>query len=54
MMKTFSLAAAALAMSASALVPVSAADAQRYRHYRGDAYDRGYYSGERDYRAQRK
>ena len=54
MMKTFSLAAAALAMSASALVPVSAADAQRYRHSRGDAYDRGYYNGERDYRARQK
>ncbi|MFS0772662.1 glycine zipper 2TM domain-containing protein [Sphingomonas sp. 1P08PE] len=41
MIKKFSLAAAVLAMSASTLVPVSAADAQR-RHYRGDRYEQRY------------
>lgn len=57
MLKTLSLAGAALAMTASALVPVSAASAQRgyYGGYdRGYAYDRGYrddrvYRGDRGY-----
>ena len=53
MFKTITLAAAALAMTASALVPVSAADAQR-RGYRGDSYSEGYYRGQRDYRARQK
>lgn len=53
MMKTFSLAAAALAMTASALVPVSAADAQR-RGWRHDRYAEGYYRGQNDYRAYRR
>lgn len=53
MMKTFTLAATALAITASALVPVSAADAQR-RGYRGDRYSEGYYRGRDDYRAARR
>ncbi len=53
MTKSFSLAAAALAMTASALVPVSSADAQR-RHWRNDGYSQGYYQGRNDYRAQRR
>ena len=53
MFKTASLAAAALAMTASAFVPVSAADAQR-RYYRGDSYSQGYYRGQSDYRARQR
>lgn len=53
MFKKISLAAAALAMGASAMVPVSAADAQR-RQYRGDSYSQGYDRGQRDYRARQK
>ena len=57
MMKTLSLAGAALAMSAAALVPATPAAAQRgyYGGYdRGYAYDRGYrddrvYRGDRGY-----
>jgi hypothetical protein len=57
MLKTLSLAGAALAMTASALVPVTSASAQRgyYGGYdRGYAYDRGYrddrvYRGDRGY-----
>jgi hypothetical protein len=44
MFKTFTLAASALAMSATALVPV-AADAQRYRGGYERGYDRGGYDG---------
>ena len=52
MTKIFSLAAAALAMSASALIPTASADAQRYGGHRyerayGDAYDDGYNRGPR-------
>lgn len=50
MLKTLSLAGAALAMSASALVPVSAASAQR-GYYGG--YDRGGYGYDRGYRDDR-
>ena len=50
MFKQFSLAAAALAVSTAALVPATAADAQR-RGYRGDRYAEGYYRGRDDYRA---
>ncbi|KQU47449.1 hypothetical protein ASG67_14460 [Sphingomonas sp. Leaf339] len=46
MFKKISLAAAALAMGASTLVPVSAADAQR-RYYRDNGYS------QRDYRERR-
>ena len=46
MMKTLSLTAATLAMTASALLPATAADAQRYR----GGYDQPYYG--RDYRGQ--
>lgn len=61
MFKTFSLAGVAVAMSATALIPVAPAMAQgRHHHSRG--YDRGYYEtgdtyhGEtyRSYRAQQK
>ena len=48
MFKTLSLAGAAIAMSATALVPVAPAAAQS-RHYSGDRYDRGY---SQDYRSQ--
>ncbi|GAA0657560.1 hypothetical protein FHT00_002253 [Sphingomonas insulae] len=57
MLKTLSLAGAALAMTATALVPVTPAVAQR--GYYGDrGYDRGYrddrgYRGERIYRGDR-
>lgn len=63
MIKNFSLATAVLAMGASALVPVSAADAQRYRnsryydngrYERSYADERGYNRGYRDYRARQK
>lgn len=50
MLKTLSLAGAALAMTASALVPVSAASAQR-GYYGG--YDRGGYGYDRGYRDDR-
>ncbi len=50
MFKNIALTAAALAMGASTLIPVSAADAQR-RHYRGDRYSQGYDRGRNDYRA---
>lgn len=54
MFRKLSLAGAALAMSASALIPATPAAAQRYdhyyqdRHYAGD--DRGYYEQDRGYR----
>ncbi len=59
MFKQFTIAAAALAMGTTAMVPATA-DAQRYygdryeREYRGD-YDRGYYRdrGYRQYRGDR-
>ena len=44
MLKPLSLAAAALAMTASALVPTAAADAQRYDR-QGYAYDQAYRDG---------
>lgn len=52
MFKKLSLAGAALAMTAGAVVPATAADAQRYRdrYYRN--YDRGY--ADRDYRDHRR
>ena len=53
MFKQVSLAAAALAMGASALVPVSAADAQR-RGYRNDGYQQRYDQGDRGYRARQQ
>lgn len=49
MMKSVTLAVTALAMTASALVPVGAADAQR--RWRGnDGYSERYYGGRGDYR----
>jgi len=49
MFKKLSLAGAALAMSATALIPATPAAAQNYdRHYRGDRYD-SRYDGYRDY-----
>ncbi|MDP1027705.1 glycine zipper 2TM domain-containing protein [Sphingomonas sp. KR1UV-12] len=48
MFKTFTLAAAAVAMTASAVVPVSAADARPRRHWHGDRYEQRY--DRRDYR----
>ena len=65
MFTKLSVAAAALAMTAGAIVPATAADAQSYRsrHYRGDRYydrdyraERGYrdYRGYNDYRASRR
>jgi hypothetical protein len=54
MMKSVTLAATALAMTASALVPTGAAEAQR-RYWRGgDGYSQGYYRGQDDYRAYRR
>ncbi|SFP68521.1 glycine zipper 2TM domain-containing protein [Sphingomonas rubra] len=63
MMKSFTLIAATVAMTASALVPVGAAEAQR-RHWRGDGYSQrydrgdryaqGYYRGQNDYRARQR
>lgn len=54
MMKSVTLAATALAMTAAALVPVGAADAQR-RSWRGnDGYSQGYYRGQTDYRARQR
>lgn len=53
MFRKVSLAAAALAMGASAMIPVSAADAQR-RGYRGDEYSRGYDQGYRAHRMRQK
>ena len=57
MFKKLSLAGAALAMSATVLIPAAPAAAQNYdRHYRGDRYDnrndgyRDYDRGYRDYR----
>jgi hypothetical protein len=52
MFSKISLAAAALAMTAGALVPVSAADARR--HYRGERYSDGYYEGRRDARMRQR
>lgn len=50
MFKKLSLAGAALAMSATALIPATPAAAQNYdRHYRGDRYDNRYDNGYRDY-----
>src|SRR6187551_1331931 len=57
MFRKLSLAGAALAMSATALIPVTPASAQRYeREYRGDRggyrdYDRGYRDYDRRHRA---
>ncbi|MCP3736559.1 glycine zipper 2TM domain-containing protein [Sphingomonas sp. RP10(2022)] len=54
MLKTLSLAGAALAMTATALVPVTPAAAQR--GYYGGGYERGYdrgYRGDRVYRGDR-
>jgi hypothetical protein len=55
MFKKFSFAAAAVAMSATALIPATPAAAQRYdREYRGDRYDGGYDRGyDRGYRDDR-
>jgi uncharacterized protein YcfJ len=53
MFKTATLAATALAITASAVVPVGAADAQR-RYYRNDSYAQGYDRGRDDYRAERR
>ncbi len=53
MFSKVSLAAAALAMGASTLVPVSTAEAQRGYH-RGDRYSQGYYRGRDDYRARQR
>ena len=56
MFRKLSLAAATLAMGASALIPATPAAAQRYERYYQDQryndYDRGYYQdrGYRDYR----
>ena len=57
MLKTLSLAGAALAMTATALVPVTPAVAQS-RYYGDRGYDRGYrndrgYGGDRVYRGDR-
>lgn len=54
MFKSLTLGTAALAMAASTLVPLGAAEAQRGRHYRGDSYAQGYDRGQRDYRARQK
>ncbi len=60
MFKTLSLTAAALAMGASAMIPVSAAEAQRGRYYRSyddrgyGNYDRGYRDSRRDYRGRQR
>lgn len=56
MFRTISLTAAALAMGASALVPVSAAEAQRRYQYsdRGARYSDGYYDGRRDTRLRQR
>jgi hypothetical protein len=51
MFKKLSFAAAAIAMSATALIPATPAAAQRYdREYRGDRYDGGYRDYDRGYR----
>ena len=42
MFKRFTLAAAALAMGTTALIPATPAAAQRYDGYYGQRYDRGY------------
>ena len=52
MLKTLSLAGAALAMTATALVPITPAVAQS-RYYGGDRYDRGYRGDDRVYRGDR-
>lgn len=65
MLKKLSIVGAALAMTATAVIPAAPAQAQsRYdRSYRGDRYDRGYYNGRtyrgydqnyRNYRARQK
>ena len=51
MLKKLSLTAAALAMGASAIVPVAPAMAQR-RHYDSRQYDRGHYDNGRTYRGE--
>lgn len=50
MFKTMSLAGAAIAMSATAMIPATPAMAQRYGSSRG--YDRGYYDNGRSYRGE--
>ncbi|GGB29379.1 hypothetical protein GCM10011380_18620 [Sphingomonas metalli] len=52
MFKNFTLATAAIAMTASTLVPLSAADARP--RYRGERYSQGYYEGRRDAEARRQ
>lgn len=50
MIKQFTLAAAALAMGATAVIPATPASAQRYGdRYYGDRYDRGYGNQYRGY-----
>ncbi|MET4895785.1 glycine zipper 2TM domain-containing protein [Sphingomonadaceae bacterium jetA1] len=55
MMKTLTLTATTLAMIGGAVLPATAADAQRYRRsYHADRYNRGYSDGERaEYRYQK-
>jgi hypothetical protein len=51
MFKKLSIVGAALAMTATALVPATPAAAQRYeREYRGDRYEDGYRDHDRGYR----
>ena len=50
MLKQLSLAGAALAMGAAALVPMTPASAQRYHRGYSDYYDRPAYSDYRDHR----
>ena len=55
MFKKLSLAGAALAKRATALIPATPAAAQNYdRHYRGDRYDGGYRDYDRGYRDDRR
>ena len=58
MFRKLSLAAATLAMGASALIPATPAEAQRYERYHQDQrygdYDRGYYQEDRGYREYRR
>ena len=58
MFRKLSLAAATLAMGASALIPATPAAAQRYERYSQDqrygGYDRGYYQEDRGYRDYRR
>ena len=54
MFKKFSIVGAALAMTATAVIPATPAAAQRYeREYRGDRYDDGYRDYDRGYRGYR-